>query len=309
VTTAVIKAFLEHVEKENLKPLWCCADERTEEILGEEPFNWSVLECAAEDRIDVAETDPMSDKAARRKIHHAEREGIDVVEENEPSDDLRKQVDEGLASWKKNRKGVQVHTTPLTPWRDVAHRRYFYAKDKDGKVLTVLRAESVHSLRTISTYSVSPPLQIDGLVVLAQIEGGAYAIKWAIQFPDTPVGVSEILIAKVIDKLKEEGNTDLTFGIGASKKLEPVANLSGWKIRWLSKTYEGIVTSMGLAKKPAFRRKFQAKEDPVYVCYPQDSLGMKGVNAASYPLLLPLPPPYADDGPFIQLMHVLKAPK
>lgn len=45
----------------------------------------------------------------------------------------------------------------------------------------------------------------------------------------------------------------VTFGITASETLTPVDNLSGWRITWLSKTYNSVVGLTGLTRRGDFR--------------------------------------------------------
>jgi hypothetical protein len=92
----------------------------------------------------------------------------------------------------------------------------------------------------------------------------------------------------------------VTFGITASDTLTPVDNLSGWKITWLSKTYNKVVGLTGLTRRGDFRvrfisfpisfgqvidflvcyqNKFHSQHMPMYVCYPaEDGFGLDGVN-------------------------------
>ena len=50
-----------------------------------------------------------------------------------------------------------------------------------------------------------------------------------------------------------QGGVAVTFGITASDTLTPVDNLSGWKITWLSKTYNSVVGLTGLTRRGDFR--------------------------------------------------------
>jgi len=75
------------------------------------------------------------------------------------------------------------------------------------------------------------------------------------------------------------GGVAVTFGITASDTLTPVDNLSGWKITWLSKTYNKVVGLTGLTRRGDFRNKFHSQHMPMYVCYPaEDGFGLDGVN-------------------------------
>jgi hypothetical protein len=49
------------------------------------------------------------------------------------------------------------------------------------------------------------------------------------------------------------GGVAVTFGITASDSLTPVDNLSGWKITWLSKTYNKVIGLTGLTRRGDFR--------------------------------------------------------
>ncbi|TFY77842.1 hypothetical protein EWM64_g6172 [Hericium alpestre] len=91
----------------------------------------------------------------------------------------------------------------------------------------------------------------------------------------------------------------VTFGISAADTLKPVDNLSGWRITWLSRTYNKIVGGTGLLRRGDFRvccfpifvaeaglidvgvqNKFKSQHMPMYVCYPaEDGFGLDGANA------------------------------
>ncbi|KAH9962969.1 hypothetical protein BC827DRAFT_1196199 [Russula dissimulans] len=71
----------------------------------------------------------------------------------------------------------------------------------------------------------------------------------------------------------------VTFGITASDTLTPVDNLGGWKITWLSKTYNKVIALTGLTRRGDFRNKFHSQHVPMYVCYPaEQGFGLDGVN-------------------------------
>lgn len=71
----------------------------------------------------------------------------------------------------------------------------------------------------------------------------------------------------------------VTFGISAAGEMEPVENLSGWKVTALAKFYSKIAYMTGLGRRGEFRRKFDSKHKPMYVCYPANGFGLDGVNA------------------------------
>ena len=117
-------------------------------------------------------------------------------------------------------------------------------------------------------------LQICSLVVLAQLSPvHGFQIKWALEFPDAPLGAIEFILAHVIKKLGDAGVRTATFGAGATGTLQRVDNVGGFKVRTLEKTYNGISHTFHLSGKGDFRGKFGVEQDPLYICYPKGGLG------------------------------------
>lgn len=96
-------------------------------------FGWKTLTCAAEERVDATRSVAARDHDVARKIRHAEKEGITIKEFEEGEEvpnELRSQTDDRIQDWLAGRKGKQVHISNITPWRDMMHRRYFFAQDR-----------------------------------------------------------------------------------------------------------------------------------------------------------------------------------
>jgi len=60
----------------------------------------------------------------------------------------------------------------------------------------------------------------------------------------------------------QQSGVAVTFGITASDTLTPVDNLSGWKITWLSKTYNKVVGLTGLTRRGDFRVRIISSRSP-----------------------------------------------
>lgn len=123
--------------------------------------------------------------------------------------------------------------------------------------------------------------QIVGFLILTPIQHNSWQIKNAVSFPDAPKGTSEALIyTSLVDLHQEQGRehnehspshapsqgsesvtngyedssrVTVTFGISASDEMEPVKNLSGWKVTALSKLYNKVTRTAGLLKRGEFR--------------------------------------------------------
>ncbi|KII87900.1 hypothetical protein PLICRDRAFT_42418 [Plicaturopsis crispa FD-325 SS-3] len=269
-------AFIAWAQGEGLRPIWCCVDHDLEVVLGSPKFQWSTVNCIYEDIVDphtVLQLTSDKEKGSggalvkdlKKNLRRAEKAHIVVaeVEKEGWSEEDKKVVEEGIEAWKKSRSGVQIASTSLMPWLDAEHRRYWLAR-KDG--------------------------QIQGLLILTRIHGDSWQIKNCVSFPSAPKGTSEDLIYTALRDLHEEevrgglcGDPDkhvtATFGITASDEINPVENLSGWKVTWLSKTYSRIAKTAGLTRRGDFRSKFHSNHEPMYVCYPQDGFGLDTINA------------------------------
>ncbi|KZT64350.1 lysyl-tRNA synthetase [Daedalea quercina L-15889] len=261
----VIDRYLKFLRGENLKPVWCCIDHDVERILASD-LGWSAIIAVSEERLNPTEVDPASnDKTVRRKIHRAEREGVKVIDvEGEPDERVHEMLEKKCKQWEESRKGTQIHLTGLRPWDDMKHRKYYYALDKEGNCCA--------------------------MVVLAQLATTrGFQIKWALEFPDAPLGAIEYILSHVIKELGDAGVTSATFGAGAIDRLQRVENVGGLRIRTLEKTYNGLSSTFNLGGKGDFRQKFGVQQEPLYICYRKGGLGVKGVEALMNALQRPKP--------------------
>ena len=252
----VFTNFLKWLKKEtHLHPISVLGGTELEEILGR--MGWKTFTCAAEQRVDPTKNPAESDQAVGRKVRHAEKEGvkiIDLPEGEEPPKDIQQKIDQLIQNWLANRKGKQVHISEITPWRDWQHRRYFYAQDTHGNIVA--------------------------LVVLSQLAlCNGYQVKWSLDFPQSPSGTIEYITLHAVKAAAAAGTKNLTFGAAATTDLHAGHNLGGIKIKMLSRTYHSIAEQFKLTQKSDFRQKLGAEDDPVFVCYPPHGLGAKGSRA------------------------------
>ena len=253
----IMAEYLGFIRREkHLKPLWLLVGHEVEEVLASR-FNWRSLSVAAEQRLDPASNPAKHDSDLQRKVRHAQKEGVKIVDIplGEPvPEDVRTTIDKRVEDWLAHRQGKQVHMTEIRPWQDMEHRTYHYAVDKDGA--------------------------ISALVVLCQLapEHG-WQVKYSLDLPGAPSGTIEYLVMHCLEYLAGQGCHAITFGGGASSQLTPGHNLKGARIKVLSRMYKTIATELKLTNKSEFREKLGAEQDPVYVCYPPHGLGPGGIKA------------------------------
>jgi aspartyl-tRNA synthetase len=239
----VAPAFVDFCLRElKLTPIWMLVSVEVEEVLGKH-LGWRTLSCTEEQRTDGDHHAGPSGREARRM----QREGV-KVHEVRPDDAFRKRADESVARWKASRKGKQVHLTEVRPWVDMAHRRYF-AAEKDGV--------------------------IHAMVVLHQLAPRhGWQVKWALDFPGSPNGAIEVTVEHALSTVPGA----VTFGVGVSDRLTPGEHLGGARARFLAKSYDAIVKSLGLGRKAEFREKFGVLGEQVYICYPKHDISVKDLR-------------------------------
>ncbi|KAF2435764.1 aspartyl-tRNA synthetase-like protein [Tothia fuscella] len=252
-----ISGFLRFIKKEtNLKPLWLLVGTEVEEVLADK-FNWRTFSVVAEQRLNPGQNAALHDSDIQRKIRHAEKEGMKIVDYavgDDIPDEVRHKIDARVEDWLKNRKGKQVHLTNIHPWQDIEHRQYHISYDKEGNIAA--------------------------LVCLAQLSADhGWQVKYSLDFPGAPSGAIEQLVMHALKRVAAEGCTNVTFGGGASSKFTVGHNMKGAKVKMLSKAYSAIMSELKLTQKTEFREKLGAQDDPSFICYPPHGLGPMGVKA------------------------------
>ena len=187
---------------------------------------------------------------------------------------------------------IYLVQTSFQPWLDFEHRRYWIA-EKDADIVAVLVLTRIQhkqyqiknavsfpnaprgSSETI-IYRVMSDLQDEGVTV---DDSDRKSEDGALLWTQTDIEVarkleensghsrSHSVDSRRSDSLPSSGSSSgkasptgsrpggvaVTFGITASDSLTPVDNLSGWKITWLSKTYNKVIGLTGLTKRGDFR--------------------------------------------------------
>ncbi|KAL9934210.1 hypothetical protein V8E36_006666, partial [Tilletia maclaganii] len=259
----VIRHLLSWLKRETrLKPIWLLVDGRVEAVLAQD-YGWSTLSCIAEERASTTGQNPaFHDAEVQRRVRHAEREGVKIVDACALGGDVDREViaecEEGMKTWLAGRKGKQAHLTQLNPWRDMEHRHYSIARDREGKIVALVV-----------------------LAILSKAQG--FQVKYALDWEPAPSGTIEAITLHAVKAAASLGAQSVTFGAGAAATIEAGHNMGGIQAAALRRTYKSIVASRGLARKTAFRAKMgaddSAPEDRLWVTYPKGGLGARGIRA------------------------------
>ena len=117
---ATCAAFIHWAKSQNLRAVWLCVDGQMEQVLGAQgsKFGWSTLSCIVEDFLDPRSVVELAHshgggsevKDFKKNLRRAERANVQVreVEQDQWTDAMKKQVEEGISGWKKNKTGIQI---------------------------------------------------------------------------------------------------------------------------------------------------------------------------------------------------------
>ncbi|PRP80903.1 hypothetical protein PROFUN_11344 [Planoprotostelium fungivorum] len=110
-------------------------------------------------------------------------------------------------------------------------------------------------------------LSIVGFTILSKINNG-FVEKNCITFPPLQKDVPSSCCPPSSPTPESPAfASSPTFSASAAERFEPIDNLSGWKVNFLSTIFHQIASKAGLAKRHSFRAKFGARDAPLYVAF------------------------------------------
>lgn len=165
----------------------------------------------------------------RNNLHHAESLGLEFFEYKGGDPELEKRMERLSQEWLNNRKGPQIYLSELNLFKDRKNKRWFYTK-KENEILSV--------------------------ALMSKIRDG-WLLKYMMRRPGSMRGTSEITLLSLLEVLKKEGCSFLTFGI------IPIDHLGEtWGLGKIAKTfakmgYRIACTFFHFDRRKEFWRKFR----------------------------------------------------
>lgn len=254
-----IKTFVEAFHKK-------CDDENKSVIYitaTEEFSHWAIKEGVCKTAIEYGEElviDPHNDPRARegvnaslvrRKVRHAQKEGISVVEYlgNDPA--IENAIEEVGLAWLQGRQGFQVHISHLHLFKHRMGKRWFYARQGDSIV---------------------------GSVTLNRLEKeNGWLLNHLIHKPSAPHGTPEILVVTALEALAQQGYHYTTFGGVAAKsigEIQGLNSLSSLATRGIYKVFNRVFHLDGRKK---FWEKFHPSSRRSYLLFNKPYIGTKNL--------------------------------
>lgn len=115
----VLSQFIAWVQSHDLRLVYCCVPDEIELILAD--MGWSTVSCISEDVVEpqhILELTREDDegghgsmvKDLKKNLRRAERANVEVrrILRQDWSDDLKREIEDGIAAWKRARHGLQL---------------------------------------------------------------------------------------------------------------------------------------------------------------------------------------------------------
>lgn len=199
----------------------------------------------------------------RSKLHQAKRSGISIheyVNSYDPS--LEKAIESVGEKWLKGRTGPQIYLAKVDLFGCREGKRWFYAI-QNGSVV--------------------------GTLFLQQVESkGGWLLQLLMTDPIAPIGTSEFLVQSVLETLKKENCTYLSFGVALLEELVPVSCLGPMRF-FLAKSLFNVAAKLfSLHGKRKYWEKFQPKAEKIYILLPTKHIRLREILRMMKALNVPL---------------------
>ncbi|KAF9485645.1 hypothetical protein BDN70DRAFT_795507 [Pholiota conissans] len=292
------RAFIAFVESNHMHLVWCCVDQELEAILASDALGWSTMSCIYEDVMDPEHVVEVIDHNEHLKNHlaHAHKDHVEVreVKRGEWDPMARREVETGIREWRAHRHGFDTDSPLAQPWLDEEHRRYWLATRGDKVVgfeaLACVAPNSWQIVKCISFHHSIPGIA-EKLITTAlgdlyteQRETEKEEPSLTVVPPEAASEEGATVTEASLSEMRHRNRISVSFGISAAEHLSPGHNIGGWKISVLSRTYKAVSGMVGLLKTTQFRKQFDPKHEPMFICYPDNRFGFLSIG----PLLMAL---------------------
>ncbi len=187
----------------------------------------------------------------RKKVYHSTREGVTVEEYLWQDEKLERSLEEVAVSWLKARQGPQIYMAHLNLFSDRLGKRWFYAK-KGNRVVGVLLLNRLEACQ-------------------------GWLLHLLLANPDAPLGTTELLVAKALEQLCQEGCTYATFGVMPGSTLGEIVGLGSFTT-WVTRRVFNISKRIfNLDKRKRYWKKFSPDCEPSYFVFSESTIGVREI--------------------------------
>lgn len=243
-TAELALAFQRYIEKQGKRTIYISASPQF--------ADWAIKNTAKtliefgdelilDPRVDPLQKSGTYGSLLRRKVKRAQREGVTIHEYVGSDLEIEKKIEELSHTWKKNRRGMQLHISNIYQFDDRYGKRWFYAKRGS---------------------------QIVGVVTLNQLkQRQGWLLNHLMMSEEAPNGTSELLIVETLDRLRKEGCSYVTVGTVTNQTLGKIVGLN-WFATWIARQIFNIArVVVNLDGLNMFWTKFHPQRESSYLLF------------------------------------------
>lgn len=189
----------------------------------------------------------------RRKVRHAEKEGITFFEYKGEDFKIEEQMEKVGKEWLASRTGPQVYISHLHLFSHRYGKRWFYAMQEGVIVGTLV----IHQLE----------------------EKNGWHFNHLMTLPNSPSGIPEFLVVHGLETVAKEGSTYASFGVAPAKSLGEIEGLSPLTASIARTGYAFCHRFFHLDGFDTFWGKFDPERRPSYLLFHTKMIGIKELIA------------------------------
>lgn len=255
-TLALMKAFETWCKEKRLKIVYNIASEPFAKFASQHGYLARIefgQEIVIDPHHDPRKLTGNNASLVRRKVRHAEKEGVSCLEYVEGDLNIESKMETVADLWLKEKKGPQIYMASVSLFSNRPGKRWFYAKKGD---------------------------EIVGVVMLNRLQKRqGWLLNHLMITPNAPGGVPEILVITAIDTLKNEGCHHLTCGSVPCDTLGEILGPSQTSIKVTRFIFHVAKKIFRLHGKYKFWEKFDPTLAPSYLLFHGKSIGIKPIGA------------------------------
>lgn len=189
----------------------------------------------------------------RRKIKHAQKEGLTIKEYREKNLQLEEAIEEVGKNWLASRKGPQIYISHVRLFDDRLGKRWFFALLKD---------------------------KIVGVVVLNELQSKkGWHLNHLMDIPSAPGGTCELLVNSVIETLKEENCHYLSFGTVPRRSAPFITGFSRFRMFLMKSAYNVLKKILKIEGRQKFWEKFDPQIGRSFLLIRRPKVGLREIIA------------------------------
>lgn len=251
----LIEAFEAYIENQNLQVIYISATRWFADLMINRQKHVAIefgYELTLNPQVDPRSYTGTRGSLVRRKVRHAQKEGVSIEEYTENDPELELAISKAATEWLQQRKGLQLHISHPYLFDNRHGKRWFYAKTEKGVV---------------------------GVVVLNALqERQGWLLNHLMFTPNAPNGTPEYLIVEALATVAKEGCEFISLGNASAEELQMIgfSKIPSWIAK---KTFKMIRYFFHLDGHMKFFEKFHPQSEPSYLLFKGKGISLTQIFA------------------------------